>query len=296
VTPPASVTVGVLHPGQMGAAVAAQVRRRGVPVLWCPAGRSPRTAQRAADAGLRPVTNLADLLDHADVVLSICPPAAAEDLARSVAAHGYTGIFVEANAISPARFQRIMAMMDAAGAHPLDATIIGPPPRTTTSARLYLAGDPADAAVVADLFAPTAVEPVIMTRPPGAASGLKMAYSGYQKAARALAAVAHALATHHQVTEHLLAEAHRNAASPLANPAYLPSVAARAWRWAPEMLDVADALAEAGLPAELAHAAAEVLRRWQHDKDDRNISLADALSHLTQPTVDTEARRDSSAR
>ena len=113
-----------------------------------------------------------------------------------------------------------------------------------------------------------------------------MAYTCYQKATRALAALAHALATHHQVTEHLLTEAHRSIGSPLADPAYLPSVAARAWRWAPEMHEIADSLTEAGLPPQVAEATAEVLRRWQSNKDDWGISVADVLRHLAQaPTA-----------
>jgi 3-hydroxyisobutyrate dehydrogenase-like beta-hydroxyacid dehydrogenase len=266
----------------MGAAVAAQARSRGVSVLWCPDGRSPRTTQRAADAGLHPATGLADLLDRADVVLSICPPAAAEDVANAVATHGFRGVFIDANAISPARSRRIMATLDAAGARPVDAAIIGPPPTNTASARLYLAGDPADVTVVVDLFAGTSVEPAVMTQPAPAASALKMAYAGYQKATRTLAALAHALATHHQVTEHLLTEANRTAGSPLADPAYLPSVAARAWRWAPEMHEIADSLSEADLPPHVAEATAEVLRRWQSDKDDWDISVADVLRHLAR--------------
>ena len=284
---PAGLTVGVLHPGQMGAAVAAQARGKGAPVLWCPTGRSARTAQRAADASLEPTTGLADLLQRADVVLSICPPAAAEDVAGEVAAHRFRGVYVDANAISPARSLRIMTALAQAGARPVDAAIIGPPPTASVTPRLYLAGDPADTSVVAELFAGTSVEPVVMAQPSGAASALKMAYSGYQKATRVLSALAHALASHHDVTEHLLIEAHRSAGSPLAQPAYLPGVAARAWRWAPEMHEIADTLTEAGLPPHLAQATAEVLGRWKDDKDNRDIPLTDVLRHLTQdPAAD----------
>jgi 3-hydroxyisobutyrate dehydrogenase-like beta-hydroxyacid dehydrogenase len=278
----AGLTVGVLHPGQMGAAVAAQVRSRGVPVLWCPTGRSAHTARRAADADLEPVTELADLLNRVDVVLSICPPAVAEDVASEIAAHGFRGVYVDANAISPARAGRILTTLAEAGARPVDGAIIGPPPTATVAARLYLAGDPTDTTVIAELFAGTSVEPVVMTQPVPGASALKMAYAGYQKATRVLAALAYALAGHHDVTEHLLNEAHRGMGSPLAEPAYLPSVAARAWRWAPEMREIAATLAAAGLPPDLAEAAAEVLQRWQHDKDDWDIPLADVLGRLAQ--------------
>jgi 3-hydroxyisobutyrate dehydrogenase-like beta-hydroxyacid dehydrogenase len=275
--------VGVLHPGQMGAAVAAQARSRGVPVLWCPDGRGPRTAQRAADAGLLATAGLGELLDRADVLLSICPPAAAEDVAAVVAAEGFDGVYVEANAISPARSHRIMTTLAAAGARPVDAAIIGPPPTATVSARLYLAGEPADVTTIAELFTGTNVVPVVMTEPAGAASALKMAYGGYQKASRVLAALAHALAAHHHVSEYLRSEA--DDGSPLAELAYLPSVAARAWRWAPEMHEVAAALAEADLPPDLARAAAEVLRRWERDKDAWDIPVTEVLEHLTQPPV-----------
>jgi len=84
-----------------------------------------------------------------------------------------------------------------------------------------------------------------------------------------------------------LIEAHRNTGSPLADPAYLPSVAARAWRWAPEMHEIADTLTEAGLPPHLALATAEVRSRWEGDKDHRDLPLTDVLRHLTQnPAAD----------
>ena len=199
-------------------------------------------------------------------------------------------MYVDANAISPARYQRVLTAVAAAGARVVDGAIIGPPPTASLSTRLYLAGDSTDVAVIADLFADTSVEAVAMTQPAGAASALKMAYAGYQKATRTLAAVAHALAAQHQVSEHLLAEADRITSSPLADPGYLPSVAARAWRWAPEMHEIADTLAAANLPSHLAAATAEVLHRWQGDKDDWDIPLADVLNHLTQRSLPPRKR------
>ncbi|MGD9529848.1 MAG: DUF1932 domain-containing protein, partial [Pseudonocardia sp.] len=292
-----AVTVGMLHPGVMGSAVAATARAGGARVLWCPRGRSDATRARAEAAGLEAVDDLGELLDACRIVLSICPPAAAEDLANDVAARGYRGVFVEANAISRDRMLRIADRATAAGGHVVDGSIIGPPPRTgsntagtagtgntaatasaagtagtgdtattgntastgTTArtagstARLYLSGATADTGAVAALFpAPSPLEVVVLGEALGSASALKMAYAGYQKAARTLAAVAHALAARHGVTEALLAEGRRLTTSPLADPHYLPSVAARAWRWEPEMHEVADILAAEGLPDDLA--------------------------------------------
>lgn len=278
-------TVAVLHPGQMGVAFAAQLRGVGVDVLWCSADRSTRTADRAENAGLRAVPTLTAALAAADVVLSICPPAAAEDLARVVAGHGYQGVFVDANAISPIRMARIHDALQGAGATVVDGAIIGPPPDDATAARLYLSGDSAATAAVAIMFTGTSVETVVLDAAIGTASGLKMAYASYQKATRTLAAVAHALAAEFDVTEHLLYEASRNARSPLSDPDYLPSVAARAWRWAPEMHEVADTLRDVGLPNGQAQAAADTLRRWDSAKDS-DLAIDQTLQALRQrPTA-----------
>jgi hypothetical protein len=114
---------------------------------------------------------------------------------------------------------------------------------------------------------------------------LKMAYGGYQKASRALAAVAQALAQRYDVSGELLAEAELIGRSPLAEPEYAPSAAARAWRWAPEMREVAQTLADNDLPPDLAKAAAIVFDRWTDDKDDATLTMAEAFDHLTKPRL-----------
>ena len=99
--------IGLLHPGEMGAAVAACLTGRGYQVLWVPAGRGPATQARAAAAGLTAAAGpdaagqAADLARRADIILSVCPPHAALEVARAVAAAGFTGVYVDANAISP---------------------------------------------------------------------------------------------------------------------------------------------------------------------------------------------------
>jgi 3-hydroxyisobutyrate dehydrogenase-like beta-hydroxyacid dehydrogenase len=92
-------TVGLLHPGSMGAAFGAQLRARGHTVLWCPDGRSDATRLRAEATGLRPVA-LAELVARSEVLLSLCPPAAAEEVAAAVAEvrpGSVDAIYVEAN-------------------------------------------------------------------------------------------------------------------------------------------------------------------------------------------------------
>lgn len=286
------MTIGILHPGQMGTAVAAQAVAVGARVIWCPEGRSEATAERAAEAGLESVAALSDLLSQADIVLSVVPPAFAEDLAHQVASVGYTGIYVDANAISPERTRRIARILPAAKF--LDGGIIGPPPSRTAGARLYLSGPESAMKQVQEVFADTSVSVPLLDGGVGKASALKIAFGSFQKATRALAAVSHALAEHHGVRTELLTEAERMGSSALSQPDYLPSVAARAWRWGPEMREVAAALAEAGLPADFAVAAETVFQLWDGDKDNWEIALSDVFAHLsaTQSTA-TEREGDS---
>lgn len=267
--------VTVLHPGAMGAAVGRQAVAGGAAVRWVSAGRSAATRKRAAAAGFIECADLDAALDGADIVMSICPPAGAEDLARSLS--GYTGIFVEANAITPARTARIAAMLP--DARVVDGGIIGEPPHRAGTTRLYLSGESHG---VPELFAGTALEVVTLPGGIGRASALKLAYASYQKASRVLAAVAHALAREHRVDEFLMHEAELLASRPLADVGQFPEVAAKAWRWAPEMREVAELLDESGLPPQLALGAAAALDRWTPAKDREDVDVAAALDLLAQ--------------
>ncbi len=82
----------------MGASLAAAC---GDETIWASAGRSDATASRAAAAQVRDVSTLGALVEHCDVIVSICPPDAAVDVAAMVADAGYGGIYVDANAIAP---------------------------------------------------------------------------------------------------------------------------------------------------------------------------------------------------
>lgn len=61
---------------------------------------------------------------------------------------------------------------------------------------------------------------------------------------------------------------------------YLPSVAERAWRWGPEMHEIARTLDAAGLPAEPARAASAVLARWEAERELTGLSTDAVLARL----------------
>lgn len=277
------VTIGLLHPGAMGAAVGARLVAAGQRCVWVPGGRGPATHRRAAAAGLVALAGFEELAT-CEVVVSVCPPAAALEVARQVARTGFTGCYVDANAISPRHSQEIATVLD--GATVVDGGIVGPPPRRPDTTRLYLSGADDAVARVHTLFADTFLTPVIVPGPVGAASALKLAFATYNKVSTLLAAQAHALARHHGVDTQLreLAAAILPA-TPLAAPEGLNSAAQRAWRWAPEMNEIADACRDAGLPADLLDAAATFLEHWRQHKDDPNVTLDQLLVALSTPTA-----------
>ncbi|MFE3865976.1 DUF1932 domain-containing protein [Streptomyces goshikiensis] len=275
-------TVGILHPGSMGAAVAACAATNASAVLWCDAGRSPASATRAARLGLEAVSTLQELLNRSEIVISLCPPAAAEDLARDVSAHGFAGLYVEANAISAERAVRIAGLLGPTAAV-VDGGVVGSPPVNGKTPTLYLSGPASATARVEALFVRTAVQTKVLGTEVGQASALKLAYASFQKTSRVLVALAIGLAREHGVDQELIAIASRRTDSYLSEPEYIAKTAARAWRWGPELEEAADMLAAAGLPPEMLHAAASTLARWDGNKDDGKLTLTEALDRLAQP-------------
>ena len=273
--------VGVLHPVSMGAAVAGQLTRRGVSVLWCSAGRGAATRARAEQAGLVEVTSLGQLAERCDVLLSVCPPAAAETVAAEVAAHGFaSGLYVEANAVTPACVERIAAALPAATV--VDGSVIGSPPKGGKQPRLFLSGPSGALEQVVALFDGTDVRTRVLGAELGQASALKLAYTSYQKASRVLAALSYALAADHGVEGELLEVAADRPGSYLLETGYIAKTAARAWRWAPELVEAADLLEESGLPGGPLRGAVEVLDRWKGERD-VDVTLVEALARLHRP-------------
>nr|WP_198151827.1 NAD(P)-dependent oxidoreductase [Kibdelosporangium sp. MJ126-NF4] len=275
------MTVGLLHPGAMGAAVGAQLVAAGQRCVWVPDGRGEATRRRADEAGLVALGSFEELA-ACEVVLSICPPAAALDVARQVERTGFTGCYVDANAISPSHSRDIEDLLT--GATVVDGGIVGPPPRGTNSTRLYLSGPSEAVARVHALFAATAIAPVAMDGPVGAASALKLAFASYNKVSTVLAAQAHALAHQYGVDGELreLAQAVLPG-TPLATPERLASAGQRAWRWAPEMREIGDACRAADLPADLLDAAEALLGHWRRYKDDPDVTVDQLLEALSRP-------------
>jgi 3-hydroxyisobutyrate dehydrogenase-like beta-hydroxyacid dehydrogenase len=254
----ADETLGVLHPGEMGAALGSVLRKAGTVVLWASSSRSADTARRAEMADLRDAGSVDELSRRSDMILSVCPPHAALEVARSVA--GFEGIFVDLNAVSPATARAVGAVIESGGGRYADGGIIGPPPRSPGTTRLYVSG--AWAQDAADVFAGTVVDARVVSDRLGAASALKMAYAAWTKGTAALLLAIRALARAEDVEAALLEE-WRTSLPELQEQSLGAALSAcgKGWRWVGEMDEIASTFDSVGLPDGFHGAAAEIFRR-----------------------------------
>ena len=241
-------TIGLLHPGDMGAAVGAAAATSCARVIWASHQRSPASHERAHQAGLHDVVQLADLVRESAVILSVCPPHAALEVAGAVAAQGFRGIYVDANAISPATAERVGETVAKAGASFVDGGIIGRAARQAGTTRLYLSG--ARAAEVAELFAGSLLEAIVLKAHAGAASALKMAYAAWTKGSNALLLAIRGLAATQDVEQALLEEWKRSQPELIERSNRAAARAApNAWRYVGEMQEIAATFNQCRRPA-----------------------------------------------
>lgn len=249
--------ITVFHPGAMGSKLAGELVTAGHEVGWVSAGRSEESAERAHAAGLVDQT-FAEAMT-ADVVLCSCAPQGAVDIAGQVGAAGFTGLYVEANPVSPTTLEQARAALTP-GARFVDAGVVGPPPvGGPTPTHLMLSG--ADAEEVAALWSGTAVTPMVVGSEIGAASAAKASYALYNKGKAALAVLAFALAAKHGVTDALIAQHVRADASSLADAELPDRLTGVAWRWGPEFDELAETLDAAGLEGDAARGLRQVWTR-----------------------------------
>lgn len=276
------MNIGVLHPGAMGITVAQGLRDSGHQVGWVSAGRSPETQQRAA--GLHSFASIDEIAGWADALISICPPHGALALAQAVHGTGFTGLFVDANALAPSTSLKIADLLGA-GAF-VDGGIIGPPAIKPGITRLYLSGH--HAAAVSAWFSAGNLQAIAlpMTDAPNAsvaASTLKMAYAAYSKGASALLLSVNALAEAGGVSEALHQEWAISSPDLLKRSEYTAAATSgKAWRFVGEMLEISETYSNAGLPDSFHTAAAAIYERMQELKDLPPQSLEVVIAALLE--------------
>ena len=236
-----TLTVAIIAPGNMGAAVGGRLTQNKVNVLTSIAGRSQASANRAKAAGMTAVADAQ--LTESDFLLSIVPPgdalALAQRLAPVLGAANKKPVYVDCNALSPQTVERIAAVIAATGCPFVGAGIIGPPPKpSTTNTKIYASGPhAADLARLNDYGLIVRV----LAGPLTAASALKMSYAGITKGFTALGAAMMLAATRGSSVEALKAELAES------QPALLsfltrqtPAMYSKAYRWVAEMEEISD--------------------------------------------------------
>jgi 3-hydroxyisobutyrate dehydrogenase-like beta-hydroxyacid dehydrogenase len=225
--------------------------------------------------------------ERCEVIVSVCPPHAAEEVAGHVSALGFRGLYLDANAISPALARRIGERVAAGGASFVDGGIIGGPAWEPGRTWLYLSGP--DAGRAAASFAAGPLETQVIGGEIGKASALKMCFAANSKGTTALICATLATAERLGVREEL-EQVWSHAGSAFANEARERAVrvTAKAWRFAGEMEEIAATFEEAGLPGQFHQAAAELYRRIAHWKDSPEApGLEAVLADLAAP-VETQ--------
>lgn len=249
----------MLHPGTMGAAVGAALKPSAGAVLWAVAGRSQATAKRAELADLIGVPDVAELARRSDVIVSVCPPHAARDVAGEVA-NALAGtkrrpLYVDANAVSPATVRAIGELLGPDRV--VDASIIGPPAWEPGRTVIWLSG--AAAGEVAELFTGSPFTARTLGPELGAASALKACFALHTKVVAAIRLEAAAAARGYGVAAALEEELARMQVAAVRLGA--DQAAEKAWRWAGEMDEAAETMTALGLPDGFSRAAGEIFRR-----------------------------------
>jgi 3-hydroxyisobutyrate dehydrogenase-like beta-hydroxyacid dehydrogenase len=272
--------IGILHPGEMGVSIAVSAISNGHKVYWMSQGRSDRTRVRAEKHGLIEINSLFEFCQSSEIIFSICPPHAAEEVAKSITEEKFKGYYLDANAISPQRAIKIGQMMEANDIKFVDGGIIGGPAWRPKETWLYLSGQHAH--IIASCFSNGPLETKIIGDDIGRASALKMCYAAYSKGTTALLAAILATSESLDVREELYQqwELDDQGFSEQVNRR-VKRTTVKAWRFEGEMKEIASMFREAGLPDGFQQASAEVYHRMANFRDLAEIpSLDDVLKVL----------------
>jgi len=275
--------IGILYPGEMGVSIAASAINNHHQVYWLSQGRSDKTRARAEKYHLIEINSPIEFCKICELVISICPPHASEDVARSVIKSKFKGLYLDANAISPQRAIKLGQMLEANAIQFVDGGVIGGPAWRPKETWLYLSGQYSKQ--IAACFPNGPLEPKIIGKEVGKASALKMCYAAYSKGTAALLAAILAASASLGVREELYQQwdVEDQGFSEQVNRRVI-NLTAKAWRFEGEMKEIAETFQAQGLPPEFHKASAEIYHRISKFKDAAEIpSLENILRLLLAP-------------
>lgn len=256
-------TIAIMSPGNMGSAVGKFLAEGGFDVVSCLAGRSDFTKNRAHECGFRDAGSIEEMVEAADLVLSILDPAKAEEIAVEIAgamtATGSDLIFADCNATSPSTALRLNGIIEGAGGRFVDVGILGgAPTRKENFPDFCTSGHDADLLLPLD---GKGVHILKVGDEIGAGSAIKICNGAWNKGAFALYTAVMMAAEHYGFTETLRGRLPGSQAGTVdkLDEAInrLPSLSGR---YIGEMDQVAETFASIGMPGGFHQASAELFR------------------------------------
>jgi 3-hydroxyisobutyrate dehydrogenase-like beta-hydroxyacid dehydrogenase len=292
--------LGIMSPGSMGHAIARELQTLGHVTVAALDGRSSRTRELAAQAGIADVCSLARLAE-CDIILSVMNPgsalAFAQELAATIKATGHKPLVVDCNAIAPGTMHAIRDVIEGAGAACVDGAVMGQPPAPGKPSRLFVAGEHAQR--VAALATPNFSITVVSARI-GDASAVKVLDAVMSKGVTALMSQMLVAAHRLGVEDALQAQcegSRRYFYDWLLRT--LPIMPPKSYRWAPEVEEIARTLESAGVPGSMMRASAAwyeavartpLGRETSEEREAQNRSGEDVAAQLVSSLAKFAAR------
>ncbi len=269
--------VGLIHPGAMGASVGSAATHNSHDVLWASRGRSQESKARADRGNLKDCDTVARMVKCSEIILSVCPPHAAEGIATEVMENGFKGIFVEGNAISPTRTREIALRVQNNGATFVDGGIIGGPAwEASAGTNFYLSGP--EAQTISDIFNGSPLNTCVISNKIGSASALKMVFAAYTKGTAALLTTILAVAKKEDVLANL--ENQWGVEFTEQTHSQVTRSTAKAWRFEGEMREIATTFDSAGFSGGFHEAAADIFSRLGVFKETPAQTIGEVLEEL----------------
>jgi 3-hydroxyisobutyrate dehydrogenase-like beta-hydroxyacid dehydrogenase len=223
-----------------------------------PAQREEPLAHAAA-AGVTACEGVAALCVQANLIISAVTASSTLAVAEAVAPHILPGsVFLDLNSASPGTKQRAAALIDAAGAHYVEAGVMTSVPPYGIRVPMLLGG--AYAARLQPVLARLGMDATVVSERLGIASATKMCRSVMIKGLEALVIESYATARHYGVEDAMIATLQETFPSidwQKQGSYFFSRVAQHGQRRAEEMREVANTVREAGFEPFMAAAIAQ---------------------------------------
>jgi 3-hydroxyisobutyrate dehydrogenase-like beta-hydroxyacid dehydrogenase len=202
--------IGLVGYGEVGKILAQALREQGIgwvgawDLLLTDPSHNAAMKARARDDGVEACTSLAALLARADIVISAVTAANALEVAREAAQSIRPGtFFLDLNSASPMTKTSASKLVDAAGAHYVEAGVMTPVPPYGIRAPMLLGGKRAGG--LAERLVPLGFDMTVIAERIGVASAIKLCRSVFIKGLEAIIVESYTLARRHGVEREVLA-------------------------------------------------------------------------------------------